>query len=189
MKIINLNTILKTLFAFFFALTLFIGGQAKAEARPTAGNPLQYIGALGALTFGQSGGAFLPTSVLGAMKDGKVSGIMQFVLMSHMMNGCVVDAVKRGKPGQREPYVVANAKFTYGICRIKKCFQQGMLMALISGMSSNEAAGGGDASDQSANREQGLIMAQAFQKDPSCDGKDNQNGGMDPMLLAMFMKQ
>lgn len=189
MKIINLNTILKTLFAFFFVFTLFIGGQAKAEARPSASNFMQYIGALGPIAFGQSGGAFLPVSVLGAMKNGQVSAIMQFVLMTHMMNGCVVDAVKRGKPGQREPYVVANAKFTYGICRIKKCFQQGMLIATISGLSSNPAAGGGDAGEQQANQAQGMALAQAFKKDPSCDGQDKQNGGMDLMLLAMFMQK
>jgi hypothetical protein len=182
MKIIISNMFLKALCAFVFAITLFIGGQAKAESRPTASNPLGYIGSLGAMTFGQSGGAFLPMSVIGAMKDGKISPVMQFVAMNHMMDGCIVDTVKRGKPGQREPYVVANAKFVYGICKIKKCFNQAMLVSLLSAQSENESAGADE-----GNEAFGLAFAQATQKDPSCDGQDDENGGMDPMLLMAFM--
>jgi len=169
---------------FIFGIAALVCASAAAE-RPDADNIYQYIAGLGPITFNKAGGAFLPLAVLNGLKQGKVSPIMLFVLSNNMMNKCVEDVVK-AVPDIRDPYTVAKAKFEYGVCRIKKCFQQGTLVLLLPQLSSNERAGGSsDEQDRSSAQQTGVMLAQAFKKDPGCDGASD---GMDPMLLSVLMK-
>ena len=175
----------------FFLLAAFLLGllgvdYAHAESRPGDVNPQQYIGSLGQLTFSQGGGAFLPGSVLQSMRSGQISPIMQFVLLTNMMNQSVKKSLSL-VPDIRHPYVVAKAKFDYGICVIKKAFEEGMVIAMLPKLSNNRDYGGyNDPAEQQANQQQALAMAQAFQKDASCsDGADS---GFDPMILSLIQR-
>lgn len=144
------------------------GSLSKGETAEAQG----WISQLGQVGFQPSGAAMLPPAVISSMREGDISPIMQFVLASHMMNSCVKDVTKPGAyPKRRDPYVVAKAKFDYGICRIKKCFQQAMLMLILPQMSSNERNGGSsDPGTQDSSQNLGMVMAQAFQKDKGCTG-------------------
>ncbi len=154
---------------------------AQAE-RPSAGNPFQYIAGLGPIVFNRGGGAFLPLSVLQSLAQNSVSPIQQFVLVNNLMTKCTKDVIEKNTPNIRDPYVVAKAKFEYGLCRIKKCFQQGMLILVLPELQSSSS----NNQDGSGGSSTGAILAQAFQKDGGCDGKGGD--GLDPAVLALLTK-
>ncbi len=131
---------------------------------------------MGKITFRSGGGAFLPSGVLQTMRYGNISPIMQFVMMNHTMNECIEAILKPPfLPLERDPYLVAKKKFDYGVCRIKKCWQNGMLIQMLPLLK-----GGLGGSNDIA-----MVLAQAFQQDESCDGSEG--GGFDPMLIGMLM--
>lgn len=128
------------------------------------------------ITFSTGGGAFLPIGVLRAMQYGNISPIMQFVMMNHTMNECIKAILKAPfLPLQRDPYLVAKKKFDYGVCRIKKCWQNGMLIQMLPLMKS----------DFGGSSQMGMLLAQAFQRDEACDG--GEGGGFDPILIGLLI--
>lgn len=159
---------------------LAVASSPAFAERPTA-DLFPWLIRLGPIAFNKGGGAFLPASVLSGLRQGQVSPVLQFVMVNNLMAKCVKDTLNY-TPDIRDPYVVAKAKFDYGLCRIKKCFQQGMLIMILPQLSSHS----GDGQDQSGASQQGLILAQAFKKDPACDGQGGD--GLDPMLLAALAK-
>ena len=162
----------------------FLGATDARAERPGDTNPYAYIARMGNITFNQAGAAFLPLSVLRGMRDGQISPILQFVVANNLMTQCTKEVLKR-PPDIRDPYKVAAAKFNYGMCRIKKCFQQGMLMMILPQLSRNTSRGGGATSaERQGSLQMGQIFAQAFQRDEKCDG---QGTGIDPFLLAVFL--
>lgn len=163
------HIVLRGLFLIGLAVCLFGSKQARAE-----NDMYQWLMHLGPINFSQGGGAFLPTGILSAMRNGQMSPIMQFVTMNHTMNKCIESVLKKPYPPlERDPYLVAKKKFDYAICRIKKCWQNAMLISMLPLMS----GGGGDAA-------MGPLLAQAFQKDKACDGSGG--GGIDPNILILL---
>lgn len=167
-----------------FKALLFLGVGAfllfgrSARASDTA-EAYQWITGMGSVQFSQPGGVFLPTSVLRSMRDGQISPIMQFVLMNHTMNQCISRVLKDPyAPLIRDPYLVAKQKFDYGICYIKKCWQSNMLISLLPMLSSGY--------DQEYGQQQmGVLLAQAFQKDESCDGTSG-NNSIDANIMTLY---
>ena len=158
-------------------------------ARPQSSDPASFISQLGPVLFSQGGGALLPLSVLSGVRNGRIPPMMQFVLMNHMMNSCVKDVIKH-HPQRRDPYVRAKAVFDEGLCRIKKCYQQAMVMGLLSGASDNPGNGGSaNPARRQANQQQALLMLTAFQKDEGCSGGNEDGGGFDPMMLMLLQQQ
>lgn len=164
-------------------LSLFISLEARAE-RPGETNPYNYIVNQGQVAFSKGGGAFLPLSVLSGLKSGQISPVMQFVLVNQVMNQCIKKVLQE-VPYRRDPFVIANKKFTRGFCKIRKCFDEGMLLQILPQMSSNASYGGSaDAQDRSGAQMMGFVLAQAFKKEDGCEqGSDN---GLDPSLIAAF---
>ena len=169
-----------------FFITVF-ASMIHAESRPNVGDINDYLAKLGPMTFSQGGGAFLPINVLSGMSQGKVSPIVQFYITNDMINKCAKDVMANGSPSQTEPYVSAKAKWDKAQCKMTKCYNQAYLTSLLPQMSSNTAYGGSsDAGQREANKNLGLVLAQAFQKQDKCtDGDD----GMDPQLIAFFFSQ
>lgn len=153
-------------------LIAFAPNEARAE-RPSASNPLQYIGQLGQMGFAQGGGVFLPTAVLQSMGDGNISPIMQYVLVNTMFNQCIKD-IKKYTPKERDPFTVAKSKYTYGICRLNRCIQQGMLVLALPLLAEDEDAGGSAFAQ---------ALAQGFEGAESCGG---QGPAIDPMLIQLL---
>ena len=159
------------------ALILFAGivlafapKEARAE-RPTTSNPLQYIAQLGPIGFAQGGGAFLPQAVLQSMVQGTVSPIQQYVLVNSMFNQCIKD-VKKYTPNERDPFTVAKSKYTYGICRLQKCMQQGMLVLALPLLAQDDGMSG-----------YGQALAAAYQDSEGCGGE---GPAIDPALLQLL---
>lgn len=164
-------------------LSLFISTSARAE-RPGDTNPYSYIVNQGQIAFSQGGGAFLPISVLQGLQQGSLSPVMQFVLVNQVMNQCITKVLQQ-VPYRRDGFVIANKKFTQGFCKIRKCFDEAMLLEILPQMSQNANFGGSpDAQNRASAQQMGLVLAQSFQKDTGCTaGADN---GLDPSLLAAF---
>lgn len=162
---------------------VFVAKNAVAE-RPTDSNAYSYLVNAGQVAFSKGGGAFLPMSVLQSLQGGSLSPVMQFVVVNQVMNQCIQKVLKE-VPFRREPYIVANKKFARGYCKIRKCFNEGILLQILPQMSSNPSYGGSeDAQDRAGAQAMGLALAQAFNKEASCEsGADN---GMDPSLIAAF---
>ncbi len=172
----------RQIFFFLALLTSFV----HAETRP-GGDITSYLQNLGPITFSQGGGAFLPMSVLSGMSSGKVSPIVQFYITNDMINKCAKDVLANGAPGQLEPYVSAHAKWEKAQCKMTKCYNQAYLTSLLPQMSSNTAYGGSaDAGARESNKNLGLVLAQAFQKQDKCVDGDE---GLDPQLIAFFLSQ
>lgn len=136
-------------------------------------NFYEWLMRMSRITFSAGGGAFLPIDVLHAMRYGDISPIMQFVLMNHIMNECIEAILKAPfLPLQRDPYLVAKKKFDYGLCRIKKCWQNAMLIQMLPLMRSGSGA------------QIAVVLANAFLEDEACDG--GKGGGFDPNLIRYY---
>ncbi len=164
---------------FLIAMLLFLSLAAQAENRPTSGNPLQFISDLGPPAFSNAGGVFLPLSVVDGLKQGSVSPIMQFVLVQHTINSCTKNVLSK-TPGIRDPYTVALATFQWGVCFMTSCLKNVLLLQMIPLLSQNY----GDATDQASAKQQGLVMAQAFQRQEGCGAQGD--AGIDPAILQAF---
>lgn len=140
----------------------------------------QWLVGLGPITFNTAGGAFLPLPVLQSLQQNSVSPVLQFVTATNLMNRCTADVIQNSTPDIRDPFVVATAKFTYGLCRIKKCYEQGMLILLLPQMQQ----------DSQGSSSEIALFAQQFQNDPACDQQNGQGGsgggGIDPNILALI---
>lgn len=162
--------------ALLAALTLAFLYAKPAQAESNAADVYGWIMNMGRITFNSGGGAFLPTGVLNAMRYGQISPIMQFVTMNHLLNQCIANSLRpQIVPRLRDPYLVAQKKFQYGLCMVKKCWQNGMLVSLLPTLS----RGGAEDNSQLAS-----LLAASFQKDPACDGSGG--GGLDPNLLVLL---
>ncbi len=158
--------------------------EARAESRPSTNNVYGYINSFATPLFNRAGGVFLPLQVISALRQGNVSLISLFVLANNIMNKAVEQVLSQ-TPDIRDPYVVAKARFEWGICFLQKQFQQGTLILLLPQLSSNSRFGGsGDEQDRQAAQQQGAMLAQAFGKSGGCDGSGN--NGLDPQLVAAF---
>jgi hypothetical protein len=147
-----------------------------------AEDPYSYIIGAGSPQFSAGGAVVVPPPVLGAMKNGQISPIMQFVLMNNTVSSCV-KKVQKEFPYRRDSFQTASAKFNAGYCKIRKCFDQAMMMAMLPELSKQPQAGGsGDPQDQQQSQMMGLVMSQAFSKEGSCKGG---SASMDPTLLSM----
>jgi len=158
-----------------FSLTV----TARAE---DAGQAYSYIANLGQMSFSQGGAVSIPGYVLGSMRSGQVSPLMQFVLVNSMMNKCIKDTYNF-YPRRRDPFQLANAKFAYGVCKIQKCYQQGMLLLLLPKLSGRSQYGGADG--QSSGQQTGALLAQAFAGGAKCGGSSN-DSGISAALLQAF---
>ena len=149
--------------------------------RAAAESAYNYIASQSPISFSQGGAALIPSGVLQPIANGQISPIMQFVLVNSMMTKCIKNAAK-DVPARREAFVSANAKFTNGYCKIRKCFEQGMLMGMLSQLSSNPNYGGSsDESERNGSQMMGLVLAQSFQKENGCGGASD--SGINPALL------
>lgn len=112
---------------------------------------------------------------------------MEFVLVDHVFNQCVINTYKT-IPARRDPFVVAAQKFAYGVCEIKKCFQNAMVMVLLPQMSCNPNVGGSqDPQQRQGAQQSALLLLQVFQKDPACDGSNGGNA-IDPNLILLIQR-
>lgn len=174
----------KSVFFALAALTLaLLPREARAE-RPSTSNALSFIVQMGQMGFTQGGGVFLPTAVLQSMSDGDVKPMMQYVLVNSMFSQCL-EEVKKYTPSQRDPFKVAQSKYQYGICRLQRCQQQGMLILALPLISGVASAGGGSDQDGSsaANAQYAMSLAQGFQNASSCGG---QGPAMDSALIQIL---
>lgn len=156
------------------AVAFLLAAPAKAE-RPTTNDIYSYLAQAGQITFNKAGGAFLPIAVLRGMKNGQISPILQFVLVNNLMTQCI-KSVLEAPPGIREPYVVAKAKFDYGLCRLTQCFKQGMLIMVLPALSGKSGTGGKGVAQ---------ALATGFKQQEGCDGSGD--SGMDPMLFTLLL--
>lgn len=166
-------------YLFFIMSLLIFAAKLRAEANPTS-----YIANLGQVPVNNTGAAFIPPPVMGAMTDGKISPIMQFVLINHVLDSCI-KATLQNPPGRRTPYVAAKKQYDEGICKIQKCFQQGMVLGLI-GQTSDKPKNGGsaDPAERQSSANLGLMFAMTSQKE-DCGGS---GAGMDPNMIQMLAK-
>jgi hypothetical protein len=159
------------------AIALLAAKPARGEGGGNTAGVYDWIMNMGQVTFNNGGGAFLPTGVLNSMRYGQISPIMQFVTANHIMNSAIANALKpQLVPKQRDPFLVAQKKFTYGLCMIKKGWQSAVSFLTLSAIHQNSSFGGGQ--EQIAQ-----VLIQSFQKDPACDGSGG--GGLDPNILAL----
>ncbi len=169
------NPLFKILAFGMVALALLASRPAVAEQQQAG--VYDWIMNTGQITFNGGGGAFLPTGVLNAMRYGQISPIMQFVTANHIMNSSIANALRPELvPKQRDPFLVSQKKFTYGLCMIKKGWQNAVSFLTLSAIQANNTMGGGQA--QIAQ-----VLISSFQKDPACDG--SQGGGLDPNILQL----
>lgn len=154
----------------FLALAAFSSITALAE-RPTTTSPYSYIAQLGRVGFGRGGAAYLPTAVIKQQISPGISPVMQFILVNHLMNQCV-ESARSMAPGKLESYGSAKSKFTYGVCRLQHCFEQGLLLTAL--------ARGGDSQDKAGQQQKAAILASAFQSQGGCDGSSS---GIDSALV------
>jgi hypothetical protein len=173
------RALLKSFTKFFVlslvAMALFASRPARAEQN--SAGVYDWIMNLGQVTFNAGGGAFLPTGVLNSMRYGQISPIMQFVTANHIMNSAIANALRpQLVPLQRDPFLVAQKKFTYGLCMIKKGWQNAVAFVTLSTIQQNNSFGGGD-------QQIAQVLISSFQKDPACDGTGG--GGLDPNLLRL----
>lgn len=155
-----------------------------AEVKAETGNAYNWISQLGRITFSQGGAAFLPGGVVSAVSQGSISPIMQFVLVNSMMNQCIKNTFPQ-YPRRRDPFPLAAAKFANGLCLIKKCFQQGMLLMILPQLSGASRYGG--QSGQQGGQQMGAVLAQAFtKKDDACGG--GSDPGIAQALLSAFLR-
>ena len=166
-------------FLYLKMVLLIAALMVMLSAGPAQAEQMQ-IGDLAGTVFSQGGGAFLPPQVLLGLRNGQVSPIMQFVTMNQMLNQCVAETLSpRIAPNLRDPYLVAKKKFECGLCRIKKCWQNGMLIQMLPLLAEES----GDA-EQAGNEQLAALLATAFQKDAACDGSGG--GGFDPNLIQLL---
>jgi len=157
------------------AFALFASRPALAEQN--SAGVYDWIMNTGQITFNSGGGAFLPTGVLNAMRYGQISPIMQFVTANHIMNSAIANALRpQLVPRQRDPFLVSQKKFTYGLCMIKKGWQNAVSFLTLSAIQANNSFGGGQ-------QQIAQVLIASFQKDPACDG--SQGGGLDPNILQL----
>lgn len=167
--------------ALFFSVAGFLF-LASTPALGETAQAYQWIAQLGKLSFNKGGAANIPGFVVGAMRSGDISPVMQFVMVNSLMNKCIKDTYA-GYPRRRDPFKLASAKFSNGLCRINKCFQQGMLILLLPQLSGKQRYGG-EAGKQSGG-EMGKLLAQSFQKNGACPGGDQ---AMSQALLQAFLR-
>lgn len=168
-----MNTISK---AIIFVFVLFLGTfsqTAQAEARPTSDNYLQWIAFLGDVQFADAGAAYIPSVVLQATQQGKVSPALQLALTAHIMSKCTQRVVAQA-PSQLDPYAKDKILFDDGICRIQKCFQQIMLLDLL-----NQA---GQSTNSAGAKQQAIALGNSFRNERCSGGGD----GVDALLLALL---
>ncbi len=171
-----------------FWLSTQLSATHQGTNRPSANDFHAWLlGQRGPMAITSGGAVLLPNAAYSGLANGRVSPIMQFVLANHMMTSAVADAI-RHRPHRRTAYVVAKQMFEQGICRVKKAFQQAMLMSFLSGMSQNTRVGGStDPQDRESSRQQSLAFLTSFQKDGDCDGGGG-GEGFDPMLLMLLQQ-
>lgn len=172
----------------FFLIFLFFGALSalsRAE-RPTASTAQNFILQGQSPGFSPSGAAYLPSTVLQAMKAGQLSPVMQFALVNQMMNKCIADVVQK-YPARRDSYVTAKQKFDDGQCRIEKCYQQGVLLMMLPQLSTVSGAGGAaDAQLRQAAAASALQFANAFKRSKACGASGGADGGIDPAYFTLF---
>ncbi len=172
----HLRLLSKWIFFALVALAVFAARPARAEPGNT-GDVYSWIMNMGQVTFNAGGGAFLPTGVLNSMRYGQISPMMQFVTANHIMNAAIANTLTpKMIPLQRDPFLVAQKKFTYGLCMIKKGWQNAVSFLTLSAIQKNSSFGGGQ-------QQIAQVLIQSFQKDPACDGTSG--GGLDPNLLKL----
>jgi len=162
---------------------LFSALSVSTAARAETSSAYSWIAGLGNISFTQGGAAQMPGYVVGSMRDGNISPIMQFVLVNSMMNQCIKDTYNY-YPRRRDPFALATAKFNYGLCRINKCFQQGMLVMLLPQLSGKSQYGGADAKD--SGQQMGALLAQSFSQGDGCSSGNSSDKGISSALIQAF---
>lgn len=166
-----------------FALLLFVH---STPARAEVSQAYNWIGGLGNISFTQGGAAQIPGYVVGSMRDGNISPIMQFVMVNSMMNQCIKDTYNY-YPRRRDPFQLASAKFSYGLCRINKCFQQGMLIMILPQLSGKSQYGGADGQD--SGQQMGMLLAQGFSQGDGCSSGNSNDKGISQALMQAFQSK
>ncbi len=179
-------TALRNIFRNQFRITwlgfvLLCSHPAIAESDPN-----QAIAAMGQLGFTKSGAVQMPSAILQGIGGGQVNSFMIFIVMNHVMNQCIEDVLAPEYAiRMREPTVPAQAKFDYGMCRVRKCYLQSLLMlfgAEIRGSFSTHS-GSDPVMSQSAQQLGATFMA-GFGQDPPCaQGEDS---GIASALIQVF---
>jgi hypothetical protein len=146
-----------------FLLSLLMSCPAKAETNPFG------------FSFSQTGTAFIPLPLLQALRQNSISPVMQYAVLNSLLNQSIQDALSQG-PAARDPFVVAQQKYCWGISNLTQTFQTALITSLLPQFSSDPSA---------QAQAQALASALAQGQSVNVPGCGSGEAPLDPNLLAL----